>query len=120
MAESDPTALQPPPNIVGRVEDAPLSDIIAWALHPDIDHGTVGSQVMQRLARELSPLPNETLVEPPGWMQIQAGSELSHLVDLARFAPGEEPSFFHSRYHASGLIWRWFLKWRTQPKAEGR
>jgi hypothetical protein len=120
MAESDSTTVQPLPNIVGRVDDAPLLDVIAWALHPDIDHGTIGSQVMQRLARELSSAANKTLAEPPGWMQIQAGSELSRLIDLVRFVPGEEPRFFHSRYDASQILWRWFLKWRTQPKVDAR
>jgi hypothetical protein len=50
MTEPDLTADPPLPNIVGRVDEAPLADVIAWALHPDIDHGTIGSQVMQRLA----------------------------------------------------------------------
>jgi hypothetical protein len=46
----------------------------------------------------------------PPFVQIQAGHELQHLIDLIRLAP-EPPDYFHSRYDAQMLIWRWALKW---------
>jgi hypothetical protein len=66
------------PMLVGRVEAAPLEDVITWALHPDIDHGTIGSQVMQRLARTLIDT-NEALSA----CQAQTGGALRETLESA-------------------------------------
>jgi hypothetical protein len=99
----------------------PLSDAgRAYIVHP-IDQGvcvTIEGVAGDRVST--TPRPNQTLTEPAGWVQIQACGELSRLIDLIRFAPGEKPRFFHSAYDASGLIWRWFLRWRIQQPAPAR
>lgn len=46
----------------------------------------------------------------PSWLQIKAGSELSELVRVVRFSPGQQTAFLHSDYDAAGLLWRWALK----------
>lgn len=57
----------------------------------------------------------QQLQEPAGWIQIQAGSELSELVRLIRLGNVVEGAgFLHSDYSAQQLLWRWFLKWYPQ------
>jgi hypothetical protein len=50
------------------------------------------------------------------WVQIRAGSELSELVRLIR-SKREPEAYFHSDYEASGLLWRWALKWARHMAA---
>jgi hypothetical protein len=78
------------PNLVGGVETAALEDVIAWALHPDVDHGTIGSRVMQRLARTLIDT-NEALAA----CRSEAG--------------GRERAAFEAGWRATGAVWG--LKW---------
>ena len=67
------------------------------------------SAVLAVLAQE-PPTP-QTPDDVPAWVQIRAGSELSELIRLVRFAPGQPTGFFHSQHDAEGLVWRWLLKW---------
>lgn len=43
----------PLPFIVGRVDTAPLAEVIAWAQHPYIGSGGLMDEVVRRLIREL-------------------------------------------------------------------
>jgi hypothetical protein len=63
---------------------------------------------------ETPQLPNEALVEPPGWVQIRAGGELRDLVCQTRARPKSLGDFLLTNFEAQQQIWRWFLKWRTQ------
>jgi hypothetical protein len=44
---------RPLPWILGRVDTAPLDEVIGWATHPHIRHGGLMDEVVARLVREL-------------------------------------------------------------------
>jgi hypothetical protein len=101
------------PTSVALMRDALENERLAAEKESTAELLREAAALLTEQSRQQEALTPETVAP---WVQIRAGSELSELVRLIR-SKREPEAYFHSDYEASGLLWRWALKWARHMAA---